>query len=356
MARSLLVTGAAGFIGANFVHYWSGQYPDDCIVAYDALTYAGNRASLADLSGRDNFHFVHADIRDYDRVLDTLREHRVDTLVHFAAESHVDRSISGPDAFIDTNVVGTHSLLKAAREYWLVEGAVAKHRFHHVSTDEVYGSLDPDDPRFHEQQKYEPNSPYSASKAASDHLVRAYLHTYGLQVTTSNCSNNYGPYHYPEKLIPLCLTNILRGLPLPVYGDGSNIRDWLYVEDHCRGIELVLQRGAVGETYNIGGNNEWNNLDIVHLLCDQLDARFAADSSLGQRFSDAPGAAGGSARDLVTFVEDRAGHDWRYAIDAGKISSELGYAPRESFETGLQRTLDWYLANEGWWRPLLQSK
>jgi len=355
MAKSLLVTGAAGFIGANFVHYWMQQYPADKVVAYDALTYAGNRANLDPLKGNSNFNFVHADICDYDRVLHTLREHSIDTVVHFAAESHVDRSITGPDAFIETNVVGTHTLLKAAREFWLSVDKPQAHRFHHVSTDEVYGSLTKSAPGFHEQQKYEPNSPYSASKAASDHLVRAYHHTYGLQVSTSNCSNNYGPYHFPEKLIPLCLTNILRGRPLPVYGDGSNIRDWLYVEDHCRGIELVLQRGAVGETYNIGGNNEWNNLDIVHLLCDQMDARFAADASLAERFPAAPGAAGGSARDLITFVKDRAGHDWRYAIDAGKITRELGYKPRESFETGLQRTLDWYLSNEQWWKPLLQN-
>jgi dTDP-glucose 4,6-dehydratase len=352
MAKSLLVTGAAGFIGANFVHYWMRHHPDDTVVAYDALTYAGNRANLDALRDNPKFSFVHADICDYARVLQTLRDNGVDTIVHFAAESHVDRSITGPDAFIETNVVGTHSLLKAAREAWL-SGKPQPHRFHHVSTDEVYGSLSKSAPGFHEQQKYEPNSPYSASKAASDHLVRAYHHTYGLQVSTSNCSNNYGPYHFPEKLIPLCLTNILRGRALPVYGDGSNIRDWLYVEDHCRGIELVLLRGEVGETYNIGGNNEWNNLDIVHLLCDQMDARFKADPSLAKRFPDAPCASGKSARDLITFVEDRAGHDWRYAIDAGKISRELGYKPHESFETGLQRTLDWYLANEQWWKPLL---
>jgi dTDP-glucose 4,6-dehydratase len=353
MAKSLLVTGAAGFIGANFVHYWMHHHPDDTVVAYDALTYAGNLANLEALRANPKFHFVHADICDYPRVLQALREHRVDTVVHFAAESHVDRSITGPDAFIETNVVGTHSLLKAAREAWLSGGNSQPHRFHHVSTDEVYGSLSKTAPGFHEQQKYEPNSPYSASKASSDHLVRAYHHTYGLQVSTSNCSNNYGPYHFPEKLIPLCLTNILRGRALPVYGDGSNIRDWLYVEDHCRGIELVLQRGKVGETYNIGGNNEWNNLDIVHLLCDQMDARFKADPSLASRFPDAPCARGKSARDLIKFVEDRAGHDWRYAIDAGKITRDLGYKPHESFETGLQRTLDWYLANEQWWKPLL---
>ena len=353
MSRSLLVTGAAGFIGANFVHYWRSQHPQDRIVAFDALTYAGNRANLLALEGTEGFHFVHADICDYDKVLATLREHAVDMLVHFAAESHVDRSITGPDAFIETNVVGTHSLLKAAREYWLGGESSLPHRFHHVSTDEVYGSLASDAPGFFEEQKYEPNSPYSASKAASDHLVRAYQHTYGLQVTTSNCSNNYGPYHFPEKLVPLCLTNILRGLPLPVYGDGSNIRDWLFVADHCRGIEKVLLDGVVGETYNIGGNNEWNNLDIVHLLCEQMDARFAADTSLAQRFPDSPCASGGSARDLISFVEDRAGHDWRYAIDASKISNALGYQPAETFETGLSKTLDWYLANEDWWRPLL---
>jgi dTDP-glucose 4,6-dehydratase len=349
----LLVTGAAGFIGANFVHYWTSQHPADRVVAYDALTYAGNLASLESLQGQANFSFVHADICDHQRVLATLREHDVDVIVHFAAESHVDRSISGPDAFIETNVVGTHSLLKAAREVWLGGEKALPHRFHHVSTDEVYGSLAATAPAFTEEHKYEPNSPYSASKAASDHLVRAYHHTYGLQVSTSNCSNNYGPFHFPEKLIPLCITNVLRGLPLPVYGDGSNIRDWLYVEDHCRGIELVLLQGAVGETYNIGGNNEWSNLAIVEHLCACMDAHFAADPTLAARFPSAPGASGGSARDLVTFVEDRAGHDWRYAIDAQHITNALGYEPQESFETGLEKTLDWFFANEEWWRPLL---
>ncbi|TXS93654.1 dTDP-glucose 4,6-dehydratase [Parahaliea maris] len=351
MAKSLLVTGAAGFIGANFVHHWAAAHPEDTLVAYDALTYAGNRANLEGLEGRANFHFVHGDICDQAQVERSMREHAVDTVVHFAAESHVDRSITGPGAFIQTNVIGTHSLLEAARSIWL-SGSGNEHRFHHVSTDEVYGSLSPDAPAFHEEQKYEPNSPYSASKAASDHLVRAWHHTYGLQVTTSNCSNNYGPFHFPEKLIPLCLTNILRGLPLPVYGDGSNIRDWLYVQDHCRGIEGVLKRGVVGETYNIGGNNEWNNLDIVQLLCDRLDARFAANPELARRFPDSP-AARGESRSLITFVEDRAGHDWRYAIDATKINGELDFAPVETFETGIEKTLDWYLANEPWWRPLL---
>ena len=352
MTKSLLVTGAAGFIGANFVHHWATEHPRDTLIAYDALTYAGNRNSLAELELRDNFHFVQADICDQASVEAVLREHAVDTIVNFVAESHVDRSITGPGEFIQTNIIGTQSLLEAARSVWL-EGGVEEHRFHHVSTDEVYGSLAPDAPGFFEAQKYQPNSPYSASKAASDHLVRAWHHTYGLKVSTSNCSNNYGPYHFPEKLIPLCLTNILRGRALPVYGDGSNIRDWLYVKDHCRGIELVLQDGTVGETYNIGGNNEWNNLEIVHLLCDQLDRRFAENAELCTRFPDAPGARGGSARELIEFVEDRAGHDWRYAIDASKISTELGYAPVESFETGIEKTLDWYLANEEWWRPLL---
>ena len=355
MPRSLLVTGAAGFIGANFAHYWLREHPQDQLVAFDALTYAGNLESLAPLRDEARFSFVQGNICDYDLVLKTLTEHKVDTLVHFAAESHVDRSITGPDAFIETNVVGTHVLLKAARNFWLGSGGDTPHRFHHVSTDEVYGSLAIDAPGFHEQQKYEPNSPYSASKAASDHLVRAYQHTYGLQVTTSNCSNNYGPYHFPEKLIPLCLTNILRGRALPVYGDGSNIRDWLFVEDHCRGIELVLEQGEVGQTYNIGGNNEWNNLDIVHLLCQQMDERFAAEAQLAQHFPDAPAARGNAAASLIQFVEDRAGHDWRYAIDASKISDELGYRPRETFESGLSRTISWYLDHEDWWRPLLSD-
>jgi dTDP-glucose 4,6-dehydratase len=351
MSRGILVTGAAGFIGSNFAHYWASAYPQDRLVAYDALTYAGNRANLAALENHPGFSFVKGDIRDEAEVTRLLREQSLDCIVHFAAESHVDRSISGPDAFIDTNIVGTHSLLKAARSVWL-EGGL-EHRFHHVSTDEVYGSLESDDPGFFEDQKYEPNSPYSASKAASDHLVRAYHHTYGLQVSTSNCSNNYGPWHFPEKLIPLCLTNILRGRPLPIYGDGKNVRDWLFVEDHCRGIELVLNAGRIGETYNIGGNNEWANIEIVQLLCRRLDALFVERPQLAERFPDSPAARGGSATDLIEYVTDRAGHDRRYAIDASKITRELGYRPVHSFETGLDVTLDWYLDNESWWRPLL---
>jgi len=354
--NTLLVTGAAGFIGANFVHYWHRNYPADRVIAYDALTYAGNRASLASLEGSPQFRFVHADIRDEEQVTNLLKAEQINQIVHFAAESHVDRSISGPDAFIDTNIVGTHSLLKAARTVWLDgDRTLPGHRFHHVSTDEVYGSLQADDPGFHEEQQYQPNSPYSASKAASDHLVRAYHHTYGLRVTISNCSNNYGPLHYPEKLIPLCVTNVLRGRKLPIYGDGSNIRDWLYVEDHCRGIDLVLRDGRVGESYNIGGNNERTNLQLVQTLCELMDQRFAASSALAEQYPDAPQASGSSAASLMEFVTDRAGHDWRYAIDASRITAELGYSPTETFETGMNKTLDWFLANESWWRPLLLS-
>ncbi len=353
MPKALLVTGAAGFIGANFVHYWMAKHPADTVVALDALTYAGNRANLTPLEGRDGFYFVHANITDTDTVIDLLKTRRIDTIVHFAAESHVDRSISGPDAFIETNIVGTHSLLKAAKTVWLDGEQTLAHRFHHVSTDEVYGTLDSTEPAFTEQHLYQPNSPYSASKAASDHLVRAYHHTYGLQVSTSNCSNNYGPYHFPEKLIPLCLTNILRGLPLPIYGTGENVRDWLYVEDHCRGIDLILQNGVVGETYNIGGNNEWTNIAIVKQLCQSLDQHFAADATLAKRFPDSPCAKGENADSLIRFVTDRAGHDWRYAIDASKMERELSYRPVESFASGLEKTVAWYLANEDWWRPLL---
>ena len=297
---------------------------------------------------------MHGDIRDTDRVEALLRDESIDTVVHFAAESHVDRSITGPDAFIDTNIVGTHSLLKAARAIWLA-GSGLEHRFHHVSTDEVFGSLDANAPAFTETLAYAPNSPYSASKAASDYLVRAYLHTFGLQVTTSNCSNNYGPYHFPEKLIPLCIVNLLQGLPLPIYGDGRNVRDWLYVEDHCQGIERVLERGEVGETYNIGGNNEWANIDIIELLCDLIDQRFSADASLAKRFPQATPAQGAPSRASIRFVTDRPGHDQRYAIDASKISRELGYSPMTEFEIGIEKTLQWYLDHESWWRAILDG-
>jgi len=349
--RRLLITGGAGFIGANFVHYWMRRYPQDRVVVLDALTYAGNLANLAPVSARERFRFVHGDICDQARVDSLMAEEAIDTIVHFAAESHVDRSIAGPDAFIQTNVVGTHTLLKAAKRAWIDGGRSAGEvLFHHVSTDEVYGSLGSDDPPFSEATPYAPNSPYSASKAASDHLVRAYHHTYGLPVTTSNCSNNYGPYQYPEKLIPRMLVNALAGQPLPVYGDGGNIRDWLYVEDHCRGIDRIIQRGRRGENYNIGGNNEQKNIEIVRLLCAAVDRRFAEEAALAERFPDCPASRGESCAALITFVPDRQGHDWRYAIDPSKCRRELGFEPVETFHSGMRKTLDWYLENEAWWR------
>ena len=354
MARSVLVTGGAGFIGVNFVYHWAEAHPDDTVVVVDALTYAGNRLSLEPLEQAGRIHFTEGDICDANLVARVMADHDTDTIVHFAAESHVDRSITGPDAFIRTNLEGTHTLLAAARSAWL-SGSGCEHRFHHVSTDEVYGSLTLKDPAFTETTRYQPNSPYSASKAGSDHLVRAYQHTYGLQVTTSNCSNNYGPYHFPEKLIPLCLTRILDGGVIPVYGDGSNIRDWLYVEDHARGIARILDAGTPGEVYNIGGHNEWANLDIVNLLCRVMDERFRSDPALVTRFPNAPQARGEQSDSLMEFVTDRAGHDWRYAIDASKIEQALGFVPDETFETGLAKTVDWYLANEAWWRPLLEQ-
>jgi dTDP-glucose 4,6-dehydratase len=354
--RRLLVTGGAGFIGANFVRYWLANHPGDRIVVLDALTYAGNLASLGPVQDRPELTFVRGDIRAPGLAEGLLRGHGIDTVVHFAAESHVDRSIVGPDAFVETNVTGTHELLKAARKVWLEEPSEkALRRFHHISTDEVYGSLTAHEPPFTETSPYAPNSPYAASKAAADHLVRAYHHTYGLPVTTTNCSNNYGPYQFPEKLIPLMLVNLLEGKPLPVYGDGLNVRDWLYVEDHCRAIDRVIQAGAQGETYNVGGRNEWKNLEIVRLLCRLMDEAFEADSSLARRFPQSPAARGGSAEELITFVKDRPGHDRRYAIDATKIERELGFCPRETFETGIRTTIHWYLANESWWRSVMDG-
>jgi dTDP-glucose 4,6-dehydratase len=322
------------------------------VLVLDALTYAGNPANL---DGLENVELVVGDICDTALVEDLLGSREIDRIVHFAAESHVDRSITGPDAFVTTNVIGTHSLLKAARKLWLDTGTGKPHRFHHVSTDEVYGSLGPNDPAFSEVTPYAPNSPYSASKAGSDHLVRAYHHTYGLEVTTSNCSNNYGPYQFPEKLIPLFLLNCLYGRNLPIYGDGMNVRDWLHVEDHCRGIERVLQAGRSGETYNIGGGQELPNLTVIEEICTTVDRAFAADPSLRTRFPDAPAARGENSASLKTYVTDRAGHDRRYAIDETKARSELGYAPQRTFSEGFAQTLAWYLANEGWWQPLLDK-
>ncbi len=352
----MLVTGGAGFIGANFVEYWLGAHPGDRVVVLDALTYAGNRASLQAVEGRPGFEFVTGDICDGGLVATLIRGRAVSTIVHFAAESHVDRSIVGPEEFLRTNVLGTQSLLQAARSVWMPDGkALGPVRFHHISTDEVYGSLGPADPAFSERTPYAPNSPYAASKAASDHLVRAYHHTYGLPVTTSNCSNNYGPYQFPEKLIPLMIVNALEGKALPVYGDGGNVRDWLYVTDHCRAIERVLLEGRVGETYNVGGGNEWPNVDVVHRLCAALDTAFAADRSLPARFPACPAAKGRPVSELVTFVKDRPGHDRRYAVDTTKVERELGVTPEESFESGLRKTVAWYLEHEAWWRGVMDG-
>jgi dTDP-glucose 4,6-dehydratase len=340
---NLLITGGAGFIGTNFVYYWIEKYPQDRIIVLDALTYAGNRDNLSRADKYPNFEFVHGNILDQPLVETLISTRNIDTIVHFAAESHVDRSILGPDAFIETNIVGTHTLLKAAKNIWIDTGTSALHRFHHVSTDEVYGSLKPDDPPFTETTAYAPNSPYAASKAASDHLVRAYHKTYGLQTTISNCSNNYGPFQFPEKLIPLMITNILTGNPIPVYGDGRQIRDWLYVDDHNRGVDLILSRGRPGETYNIGGSNEWSNLDVVHLVCDLVNDAFSSDTCLADRYPDCPCSRGIHPSTLITHVTDRKGHDRRYAIDADKIQTELNWTPKETFESGLQKTLNWYL-------------
>ncbi|MCZ7562559.1 MAG: dTDP-glucose 4,6-dehydratase [Burkholderiales bacterium] len=331
----ILVTGGAGFIGANFVLDWIGAVGEP-VVNLDKLTYAGNLANLASLEGDARHAFVRGDISDRPLLAGLLAQHRPRAIVHFAAESHVDRSIHGPADFIETNVVGTFRLLEAARAHWSALGEPDKSafRFLHVSTDEVYGSLGPDDPAFSETTAYAPNSPYSASKAGSDHLVRAYHHTYGLPTLVTNCSNNYGPFQFPEKLIPLMIVNALAGEPLPVYGDGQNVRDWLYVGDHCAAIRRVLERGRPGEVYNVGGAAEMKNIDLVRNLCATLDG-------LRPR-------ASGTYAERITFVKDRPGHDRRYAIDAGKIRRELGWAPAETFETGLRRTVRWYLDHADW--------
>ena len=336
MNNAILVTGGAGFIGSNFVLDWI-QAGLGNVVNLDKLTYAGNLENLADIQGDPNHVFVHGDIGDRELVRKLLAEHRPRAILNFAAESHVDRSIHGPEDFIATNVVGTFHLLEETRAYWnaLPASEQAQFRFLHVSTDEVYGSLSLSDPAFTETTAYAPNSPYSASKAASDHLVRAYFHTYGLPVVTTNCSNNYGPYHFPEKLIPLCLLNALAGKALPIYGDGQQIRDWLYVKDHCSAIRRVLEAGAVGETYNVGGWNEQANLDVVNILCSILDEL-------------KPRADAKSYSEQITFVKDRPGHDRRYAIDASKLERELGWKPQETFETGIRKTVEWYLANQPW--------
>jgi dTDP-glucose 4,6-dehydratase len=332
----ILVTGCAGFIGSNFVHVWLAQNGEP-VVNLDKLTYAGNPANLADLAGDKRHTFVRGDIGDSKLVDALLQKHQPRAIVNFAAESHVDRSIHGPADFIQTNVLGTFNLLESARGYWtqLPDDRKREFRFLHVSTDEVYGALSPTDPPFAESNRYEPNSPYSASKAASDHLVRAWHHTYGMPVLTTNCSNNYGPFHFPEKLIPLVIHNALSGKPLPIYGDGQQVRDWLYVEDHCRAIVRVLEAGRVGEVYNIGGWNEKPNLDVVRTICTLLD-------QLRPRADKKPYA------DQITFVKDRPGHDRRYAMDARKIERELGWKPQETFETGIRKTIQWYLDHPDW--------
>ncbi|MEE7625940.1 dTDP-glucose 4,6-dehydratase [Methylobacter sp. Wu8] len=332
----ILVTGGAGFIGANFVLDWLAQ-SDETVINLDILSYAGNRENLASLAGDERHLFVQGDIGDSALVTSLLIQYQPRAIINFAAESHVDRSIHSPEDFIQTNVVGTFRLLEAVRAYWSsLQGEVRQNfRFLHVSTDEVYGSLAKDDPAFSETHRYEPNSPYSASKAASDHLVRAYHYTYELPVLTTNCSNNYGPYHFPEKLIPLMIVNALAGKHLPVYGDGQQIRDWLYVKDHCSAIRRVLEAGKVGEVYNIGGWNEKTNIDIVHTVCELLDElRARVDSK--------------SYREQITYVTDRPGHDRRYAVDASKIERELGWKPAETFDTGIRKTIQWYLGNQGW--------
>jgi dTDP-glucose 4,6-dehydratase len=340
----ILVTGGAGFIGGNFVLDWLANPSAEGLVNLDKLTYAGNLATLKSLDHDARHVFVQGDIGDYDLVLSMLKKHQVRAVVNFAAESHVDRSIHGPGDFIQTNVLGTFNLLEAVRAYWteLPDDKKQQFRFLQVSTDEVYGSLSPTDPAFSETNPYEPNSPYSASKAASDHLVRAWHHTYGLPVLTTNCSNNYGPYHFPEKLIPLVILNALAGKPLPIYGDGQQIRDWLYVKDHCSAIRRVLEAGQLGETYNVGGWNEKPNLDVVHTICGILD---------GLR----PKADGTSYASQITYVKDRPGHDRRYAIDATKLERELGWKPSETFETGIQKTVQWYLDNEEWTEGVLSG-
>ena len=338
----ILISGGAGFIGSNFVHHWCEQYPGDQVIVLDALTYAGNRANLAGLEGKANLRFVEGDICDRTLIDTLLTEESVDTVAHFAAESHVDRSILGPGAFVQTNVVGSFTLLEAFRQHWLAAGKPETYRFLHVSTDEVYGSLGPEDPAFSETTPYSPNSPYSASKAGSDHLARAYFHTYGMPTLITNCSNNYGPYHFPEKLIPLMCINILLGKPLPVYGDGLNVRDWLYVKDHCEALDTVIQKGVPGETYNVGGNNEVTNIDLVTQLCELMDEL-------------APNLPVSPAKELITFVTDRPGHDRRYAIDATKISTELGWSPQVTVAEGLRQTVQWYLSNKDWWEPLLSD-
>jgi len=349
--RSILITGGAGFIGANFVHHMSRTAPSSRLVVLDKLTYAGNLENLKGLKNGPNYRFVKGDINDAALVEKIFSDESVDTVVNFAAESHVDRSILGPGEFVRTNILGTFTLLEAARKHWLNgEGSPEGKRFLHVSTDEVYGSLGAEG-LFTEETAYSPNSPYAASKASSDHLVRAYFHTYGLPVVTTNCSNNYGPFQFPEKLIPLMVINALKGKPLPVYGDGQNVRDWLFVEDHCKAIALVLEKGRTGETYNVGGRNEKKNIDIVNLVCSLVDELVSKDAGLKKEFPFE-----GTRASLIHFVKDRPGHDRRYAIDCSKMEKELGWTPEHVFEDGIRKTIEWYLDNRPWWERVLSGE
>jgi dTDP-glucose 4,6-dehydratase len=350
--QSVLITGGAGFIGQNLVHAWRAAQPADRLVVVDAMTYAANIRSLEPLIAERGILFVKGDIKDAALLRRLFDEHKFTRVLHLAAESHVDRSIADPESFLRTNVLGTFTLLQAALDAWRSAGTIERARFLHVSTDEVYGSLDSSDPAFSESSPYRPNSPYAASKAASDHLVRAYVATYGIPALITNCSNNYGPYQHPEKLIPLMIIHALEGKPLPVYGDGSNVRDWLHVSDHCDALMSVVERGRVGETYNVGGGNERNNRDVVGQICDAIDRAFAADASLAARFPSCPAAAGRSCRSLISYVTDRPGHDHRYAIDATKLAGELGIRSSVDFETGLRLTVRWYLDREDWWRDV----
>lgn len=346
----VLVTGGAGFIGANFVRYWLGRSSVQRVVVLDALTYAGNVENLEGLDSDERYRFVHGDIRDRELVERLLSDEGLSTVVHLAAESHVDRSISGPDRFLDVNVLGTHSLLKAAREVWLGAGSRDDCLFHQVSTDEVYGSLGAADPPFSEESRYAPNSPYAASKAAADHLVLAYHRTYGLPATISNCSNNYGPYQLPEKLIPLCIVRLLEGQEVPIYGDGQNVRDWLHVDDHCRAIGLALESAPLGSTYCIGGGRELPNIELARRICSRLDSLFAARPELGELFPNCPAARGDRCEGRLTLVDDRPGHDQRYSIDAARIERDLGFRPSVEFDQGLDRTVAWFLERADWWR------
>jgi dTDP-glucose 4,6-dehydratase len=350
--QSVLITGGAGFIGQNLVHAWRAARPDDRLVVADAMTYAANVRSLEPLIADRNILFVKGDIGDAALMRRLFEEHNFARVAHLAAESHVDRSIVDPEAFLQTNVLGTFTLLRAALDAWRSAGMMDRARFLHVSTDEVYGSLGLTDPAFSESSPYRPNSPYAASKAASDHLVRAFVATYEMPALITNCSNNYGPYQHPEKLIPLMIIHALEGKSLPIYGNGSNVRDWLHVSDHCDALMAVIERGRVGETYNVGGGNEQNNRGVVELICDTLDHAFAADPDLALRFPSCPAASRDTCRSLITYVTDRPGHDHRYAIDATKLASELGNQCRVKFDGGLRQTVRWYIDKENWWRDV----